>query len=77
MKPTGIFKSLFEAHPRSKKPKETMSGNLKKRDAYRGINIQFTEELIARLEKACEEEEIPRNKFVGVALEHYLVCRKK
>jgi hypothetical protein len=77
MKPTGTFKSLFEAHPRSKNPKETMSGNLKKRPASRGINVQFTEDQIEQLEAICEEENIPRNKFVVIAVEHYLSSRKK
>jgi hypothetical protein len=54
-----------------------MSGNVKRRPATRHINVQFTEDQIERLERACIDEDIPRNKFIGVALDHYLCCKKR
>ena len=72
MKPTGTFKPLS-----SNKAKKVMSGNLKKAPAMRSITMQFTEEDIERMDKESEELEIVRNKFIGMALDHYWNCKKK
>ena len=77
MKPTGTFDSLFAPHKRSKKPTEVMSGNLKHRPASRTITMQFSEEQIEIIERECEEQEIQRNKYLSIVLDHYLCCRKK
>ena len=71
MKPTGIFKPL------TNKASKVMSGNLKKTPAMRSITMQFTEEDIERMDKESEELEIVRNKFIGMALDHYWNCKKK
>lgn len=75
MKPTGQFKTLFEAHPRSKKMK-SVTGNLKKPPAMRSITMQFTEDQISRMEEECGEMDVQRNKYVNIALEHYWSCKK-
>ncbi len=77
MKPTGIFNDFFKAHKRSMKPKEVMSGNLKKPHAMRSITMQFTEDQIERMEKESLDLDIMRNKYVNIALEHYWSCKKK
>lgn len=69
IKPMGTFKPLS-----SNKAKEVMSGNLKKAPAMRSITMQFTEEDIERIDKESEELEIVRNKFIGIALDHYWRC---
>ena len=53
---------------------KVIRGNIKKNTAKRSINIQFTEDEIDELEMRSMEEEIPRNKYISIALEHYWNC---
>lgn len=72
IKPMGIFKPLS-----NKKAKEVMGGNLKKAPSMRSITMQFTEEDIERMDKESVELDIVRNKYIGMALDHYWNCKKK
>jgi predicted DNA binding CopG/RHH family protein len=53
---------------------EAMGGNVPKREKARSINIQFTESVIEEIERRSLEEDIPRNKYLSVAMEHYWNC---
>jgi len=53
---------------------KVMKGTLKRKDPARTINMQMTEEAIAKLDSMSKEHGIARNKYIALALEHYWEC---
>ncbi len=54
---------------------KVIKGNLKKSKSKRTINIQFTEDQIKEIEAKSLKEEIPRNQYISIALDHYWHCK--